>query len=408
MIDTALEKGIRQFMDSNPAFMDRVQKLRSEVEGASKGRIKLPPYGYDPRNPFTLEHFLEDLSIPGDKSLLVDRSRWCKRSDGSGVEDYVSLRTRQDKAYAMEHVKEGVNCFQRDELDKAMHKYATALSLDPKCTDALVARGCVYVKQNNYEEAIEDFKKALEIDPRHANAFTYLKKTQDKLAEIEREKESAAKGEFLLAADYDPKAAARKAIALGDPKPKPSHQQGAMSSRAPLNGDVRRQAIPSPPAEDPRPAEKKHKEKKSKKKSKKRRRRRSASRDDKEDGGRSGKRRRRSEEKAAGTTMKNSDLGLRDTTTDLREVETSLQGVIVAGTHIRQEAGGTQVLGPACHVTTAVFRRQVTETGMKNLDEHGEGMKREEVGQDHRHWIGRKGGQQGGRYVETGRAIPGF
>lgn len=60
-----------------------------------------------------------------------------------------------------------------------------------------------YAKQEKYTKAIEDFKRALKLDPQHANAATYLEMTRRKSKEVEREKESAARGEFLMVCTWN-------------------------------------------------------------------------------------------------------------------------------------------------------------------------------------------------------------
>jgi len=49
-----------------------------------------------------------------------------------------------------------------------------ALATDPKCVDALVARGALSANQGHYKRAMQDFEGALQIDHKHINASKYL------------------------------------------------------------------------------------------------------------------------------------------------------------------------------------------------------------------------------------------
>ncbi|KAJ3019215.1 Tetratricopeptide repeat protein 14 [Thoreauomyces humboldtii] len=126
-------------------------------------------------------------------------------SDTTGPVDYIFLRQRQEAEYARLQVKEGIEAFQAQDYERALRKYKAALEQDPRCVDAYVARGALWAKQEKYSKAVKEFRKALALDPDHNNANVYLKMTQTKLAEIEREKESAASGEFLMPVDFDPR-----------------------------------------------------------------------------------------------------------------------------------------------------------------------------------------------------------
>jgi hypothetical protein len=66
---------------------------------------------------------------------------------------------------------------------------------------------CRYANAKQYAKAIADFKAALLVDPRHANANKYLAKTQSVYDQIESEKESARRGEFLLSSEHNSKLA---------------------------------------------------------------------------------------------------------------------------------------------------------------------------------------------------------
>lgn len=71
-----------------------------------------------------------------------------------------------------------------DKGDSAVLHFNKALSTDPKCVDALVARGALTANQGHFKRAMKDFEDALQIDRHHTNALKYL---HDVLMNIVRE-----------------------------------------------------------------------------------------------------------------------------------------------------------------------------------------------------------------------------
>lgn len=66
--------------------------------------------------------------------------------------------------------------FDSQKFDEAEGYYAKALQIDPKNPDATADFGATFVERPNpdYQRAIAEFKKALEIEPNHASAIYYL------------------------------------------------------------------------------------------------------------------------------------------------------------------------------------------------------------------------------------------
>ena len=61
-----------------------------------------------------------------------------------------------------------------DQASTAFLHFNKALSTDPECVDALVARGALSANQGNYKFAMQDFQNALKIDRNHKNAQKYM------------------------------------------------------------------------------------------------------------------------------------------------------------------------------------------------------------------------------------------
>lgn len=51
------------------------------------------------------------------------------------------------------------------------------MNIDPRNVEGLVARGALYANSGSFKKAVEDFEKALELNPNHANARKYKGET---------------------------------------------------------------------------------------------------------------------------------------------------------------------------------------------------------------------------------------
>ena len=59
----------------------------------------------------------------------------------------------------------------KEDYDRAIADYDKALELDPKDATAYNNRGFTYDKKGDYDKAIADYNKALELDPKDATAY---------------------------------------------------------------------------------------------------------------------------------------------------------------------------------------------------------------------------------------------
>ncbi|KAI8826610.1 uncharacterized protein EV422DRAFT_510852 [Fimicolochytrium jonesii] len=278
--DPALEADIQSLM-AMPAFRKGVQEIKDGVVGFTSTNPTLEEGRIDIQNPSAYLNFFDE--YPGEihQSLLVDQDsrtrRWVGgvwseelKGDRAAFETYTTLRARQEQVYAIATVKQGIESFLQLDFDRALRKFETALSHDPDCVEAYVARGALYAKQEKYKSAVSDFKSALELDPSHSNANTYLRMTQRKVAEIEREKESAAAGEFLMPLDYDPKRESLSAVSDPSFRGRTSYAATASSSAQGVGNGAdpdygSRKRAKSGDVDSERKKKKKEKKKKSKK-----------------------------------------------------------------------------------------------------------------------------------------------
>ncbi|KAI8897833.1 hypothetical protein BC833DRAFT_620896 [Globomyces pollinis-pini] len=178
-------------------YDEHIQEMKNQMRN-HKGAM-----GTGCSNGSRLDLFVSMNELIPDYSFLTP-----KISTDSKV-DYLSLRTKQNKAWANQQAVEGIMLAKQNELESAIKKYDSALDLDGECVSALVARGAALANLKKYSLAMEDLKLALVIEPSHTNAQKYLKKLEDRLREreqLERNRNQVLiSGEFVLPENYDPR-----------------------------------------------------------------------------------------------------------------------------------------------------------------------------------------------------------
>jgi tetratricopeptide (TPR) repeat protein len=69
------------------------------------------------------------------------------------------------------HLSRGVNAYANGNYEEAIIEYTKAIEIDPKNKGAYYFRGFSYFKNGQYDLAIVDFTKDIEINPRSPNAY---------------------------------------------------------------------------------------------------------------------------------------------------------------------------------------------------------------------------------------------
>lgn len=107
------------------------------------------------------------------------------------------------RAWSNEALARGVQLArQRRPVQEVLPQYRKALELDGTNADAHVALGAALANCFHWQEAAAALRRALEIDPGHANGASYLRRVEAKALEAGvrlplREPEDAARGEAL-------------------------------------------------------------------------------------------------------------------------------------------------------------------------------------------------------------------
>ena len=86
---------------------------------------------------------------------------------------------------AEEYIRRGVEAGQRGQYSEAIEDFTKAIELEPDHADAFSLRGLAYDRQGEYEHAIEDFTKAIELKSDHADAFSLRGLAYDRQGEYE-------------------------------------------------------------------------------------------------------------------------------------------------------------------------------------------------------------------------------
>lgn len=87
---------------------------------------------------------------------------------------------------AVVYTNRGLAYYNKGQYDQAIKDYNKAIEIDPGNAVAYINRGFAYRNKGQYDQAIKDYTKAIEIDPGNADAyynrgFTYLMNLGDKI-----------------------------------------------------------------------------------------------------------------------------------------------------------------------------------------------------------------------------------
>ena len=93
-----------------------------------------------------------------------------------------------------DYFEQAVNAYGDDKLDEAIQMYRKALEVDPTYQDALHGLGMALFNRGHFEEAIATAKRLIEIDPDDILAHTSLSmfyQSQGRIEEAEKEGNAA-------------------------------------------------------------------------------------------------------------------------------------------------------------------------------------------------------------------------
>lgn len=93
--------------------------------------------------------------------------------------DYHDLLDSQNTIWGQQKVAEGIAAARDEKYETSIELCNAALSFLPNSVEALICRGASSANINKTEKAVNDFERALKIEPSNHNAFQYLHKIKD-------------------------------------------------------------------------------------------------------------------------------------------------------------------------------------------------------------------------------------
>ena len=94
------------------------------------------------------------------------------------------LLLNQAKIRAVVYNNRGTAYFNKEGYDQAIQNYDKAIELNPNFAEAYNNRGNAYEDKGEYDQAIQDYNKAIELDPENAEFYTNNRKLAEKLKKI--------------------------------------------------------------------------------------------------------------------------------------------------------------------------------------------------------------------------------
>ncbi|KAI9248073.1 hypothetical protein BY458DRAFT_57595 [Sporodiniella umbellata] len=113
--------------------------------------------------------------LPGlDHHPKVLKDRGIGLEQVRSLENYLELRDVQNRNYARDSVSEGAKLIKMNKVKEAMEHYKRALDMDPKYADGWLHVAEALIQQKKLKEAGEQLDKVLKLEPEHENAKALL------------------------------------------------------------------------------------------------------------------------------------------------------------------------------------------------------------------------------------------
>jgi tetratricopeptide (TPR) repeat protein len=114
--------------------------------------------------------------------------------DSAGAERYNEASA---KTSAEAYFQRGLAYGEKAEYDHAIADFTRVIELDPKSADAYIGRGLAYGEKDDCDNAVADFTRAIELDPESADAYLFRGMAYEEKGDTEKAEADYAKAKEL-------------------------------------------------------------------------------------------------------------------------------------------------------------------------------------------------------------------
>ena len=167
------EEGIRQFVEKRNGYfvaIDGFDALMVEIGKTLYG---------DAIRPSVTEKRLKEKH---DRRVRQYNEQWDNLNSKPEIQEVLQemnaeekreeeQREKEQALTAWDHIRRGIRAKEEGKMEEAIQEYSKAINKDPRNAAAYNNRGIVYDDLEQYEKAIEDYNKAIELDSNYAAAY---------------------------------------------------------------------------------------------------------------------------------------------------------------------------------------------------------------------------------------------
>jgi len=107
----------------------------------------------------------------GSASALADMRSDCEKQDSQASIKACTELIRLNSNDASAYYSRGMVYFETEEYDRAIADFSKTMEIDARHADALNQRGLAYRSRGELDRAIADYSRLIEIEPQHADAY---------------------------------------------------------------------------------------------------------------------------------------------------------------------------------------------------------------------------------------------
>lgn len=182
------EEGIRQFVEKRNGYfvaIDGFDALMVEIGKTLYG---------DAIRPSVTEKRLKEKH---DRRVRQYNEQWDNLNSKPEIQEVLQemnaeekreeeQREKEQALTAWDHIRRGIRAKEEGKMEEAIQEYSKAINKDPRNAAAYNNRGIVYDDLEQYEKAIEDYNKAIELDSNDALAYNNRGVAYDNLGQYEK------------------------------------------------------------------------------------------------------------------------------------------------------------------------------------------------------------------------------